>query len=165
MGRCTGDRRPGMTRRGFLLGTAAGLAGGIPLGLLGRRGLESHLQEPQSPRSFTGRTEEVKHPAMGMPGSFPGRVVEVRHPDAVRPDHTVNGNAVNAMVDRGMCSLTGADDPREAWRRFFEKDDIVGIKVNPVGRKPNSNEPGRPAGTVGAISSPQLLLKVVRSLK
>jgi hypothetical protein len=165
MGRCSGGARHGITRRGFLLGAAAGLAGGVPLGILGQRGVESLLRDKPLPRSFTGRTVEVRNPDLGMPGPFPGRVVEVRHPDVVRTDHTVNADAVNTMVDRGMCSLTGADDPRDAWRRFFEKDDVVGIKVNPVGRKPNPDEPGRPAGTVGSISSPELLLKVVRSLK
>jgi hypothetical protein len=48
--------------------------------------------------------------------------------------------------------------PRTAWKRFFQKGDIVGIKVNPVGRKRNS-------GQVGCISSPQVLLAVVRGLK
>ena len=100
-----------------------------------------------------------------MPGPFPGRVIEVHHPGSVRPDWTVDAHAVGAMVDRGMKELTGADDPREAWRTFFQPDDVVAIKVNPVGRQPKPGEPGRVPGAVGAISNPEVLLKVVGSLK
>ena len=34
------------------------------------------------------------------------------------------------MMARGMRTLTGAGSTAEAWRRFFEPSDIVGIKVN-----------------------------------
>jgi uncharacterized protein (DUF362 family) len=34
---------------------------------------------------------------------------------------------------RGMQELTGADGWVDAWKRFFEPGDVVGIKVNPVG--------------------------------
>ncbi len=37
------------------------------------------------------------------------------------------------MVARGMVELTGAVDEITAWRSMFERGDIVGIKVNPVG--------------------------------
>ena len=77
-----------------------------------------------------------------MPGPFPGRVVEVRHPAAVSAAHEINDRAVTAMMDRGMCELTGADRRPAAWRSLFEPSDVVGIKVNPVGRKGNA-----PAGT------------------
>jgi uncharacterized protein (DUF362 family) len=62
------------------------------------------------------------------------------------------------MIDRGMCELTGADAAQEAWQRFFQRGDIVGIKVNPVGYQ-------RRAEVKGAISSPEVLLEVVAGLK
>ena len=34
------------------------------------------------------------------------------------------------MMARGMRTLTGAATTAEAWRRFFEPADRVGIKVN-----------------------------------
>jgi hypothetical protein len=37
------------------------------------------------------------------------------------------------MMRRGMLGLTGEKDWASAWRRFFTKGDVVGIKVNPVG--------------------------------
>src|SRR5262249_29258086 len=102
-----------------------------------------------------------------MPGRYPGRVIEVRHPGAVSPAHRVDAGAVGRMVDRGMAALTGVDDPRDvaaAWGPFFQKGDVVGIKVNPVGRAPRPGE-GRNPNAVGAISSPELLVKVVECLK
>src|SRR5439155_24676283 len=100
-----------------------------------------------------------------MPGRFPGRVIEVRHPGAVSADNVIDEDAVRAMMDRGMKELTGADHPVEAWRTFFEPGDVVGIKVNPVGRKPQPGEEGRVATAVGAISSPEVLLHTVAGLK
>jgi hypothetical protein len=103
-----------------------------------------------------------------MPGRFPGRVVEVRHPDAVSAHNQINRAVVARMVDRGMAELTGCDDPRDlkaTWGTFFQKGDVVGIKVNPVGRKPRPGETGRVHGAVGSISSPELVVKVVRCLE
>lgn len=151
-------RPRGLTRRGFLLGTGAGLAAGVPLTWLGLKGLEALDREPLATRSFTGRSVEDPHPPYAMPGPFPGRVIEVHHRDALQTDYTVNAEAVKRMIDCGMCELTGADDAQQAWRRFFSRDDIVGIKVNPVGYK-------RRAEVMGAISSPAVLLEVVAGLK
>jgi uncharacterized protein (DUF362 family) len=68
----------------------------------------------------------------GMPGAFPGRVVGVEHPGSI-----VNGayqaEPVRKMMEKGMTSLTGAPGWTDAWRTFFEKGDVVGIKVCPVG--------------------------------
>jgi hypothetical protein len=152
----------GITRRGFLAGAAAGLAAGVPLTWLGLDALRRPAPgTPAAPPPLPAA--ETK---FAMPGPYPGRVIEVRHPDSVRPDHTVNADAVSAMIDRGMTELTGADHPVEAWRSFFDKDDVVGIKVNPVGRKAIAKDQGyRMPQAVGAISSPEVLLKIVKELK
>jgi uncharacterized protein (DUF362 family) len=146
----------GMTRRGFVAGAAAGLAAGVPLTWLGLRAFDQFRRGEPVP-SFTGRSVEDPRPRFAMPGPFPGRVIEVRHPGSVRPDNTINPDAVKVMIEHGMCELTGADHAVEAWRRFFEPDDMVGIKVNPVGQKGG--------GKIGAISSPAVLLEVVAGLK
>src|ERR1043166_1059456 len=141
----------GITRRGFLLGAAAGLAAGAPLGwyaLKGRQWWDTHAPSP-----FTGRSVEQPR-ALGMPGPFPGRVVEVRHPGSVSDDYTIHDTAVRQMMTDGMRSLTGSDDVQMAWRRFFVRDDIVGIKVNPVGQ--------RAGGHQGSIYSQQVVLEIVR---
>ena len=69
--------------------------------------------------------------------------------------------------DRGMAELTGYEsgDVTSAWKSLFSKDDVVGIKVNPVGRKPLPGEWGRNPNSVGSISSPALVVKVVECLR
>ena len=68
----------------------------------------------------------------GMPGPFPGLVVGVEHAGSI-----VNGayqpEPVRQMIEKGMTALTGAPAWADAWRSFFEKGDVVGIKVSPVG--------------------------------
>jgi len=68
----------------------------------------------------------------GMPGKFPGLVVGVESPGSI-----VNGvyqdDSIRKMMERGMSALTGAPSWSEAWRSMFEKGDVVGIKVSPVG--------------------------------
>ena len=157
------DDSRGVSRRGFLFGAAAGLAAGVPLTWAGLRYLQP-AGRPAAP-VFSGQTAEVARPAYAMPGPFPGRVVEVHHPGAVDAEHRISQEAVGGMVDRGMKELTGAGHPEEAWKRFFEKGDVVGIKVNPVGRKPKPGDRSRVAHAVGSISSPEVLLKVVAGLK
>ena len=148
-----------ISRRVFLAG-AAGFAVGVPATLIADRLLFA-------PKPFTGVAREVPRPDFAMPGPFPGRVVEVQRPDAVAPDYVVNPRAVSDMLDRGMGALTGADaaDVKASWGRFFHKGDVVGIKINPVGRKPKADEGWRVAGAVGAISSHALVVEVVRRLQ
>lgn len=149
----------GIGRRAFMV-AGAGIALGGSFALARRRVRD--IREPMP--SFTGKSVEVPKPGLGMPGSYPGRVIEVRKSGAVRPkDHSVDPDAIHTMMARGMCELTSADHPTEAWRRFFERGDIVGIKVNPVGRKPNPGEGWRKP--VGSISSPEVLLEVVAGLR
>jgi uncharacterized protein (DUF362 family) len=152
----------GITRRGFLLGAAAGLAAGVPLSWLGTRAVDGLRGTLAGATPKPGTSGDAKY---GMPGPFPGRVVEVRHPDSVSPDHAINAGAVEQMMDRGMTELTGAMHPVEAWRSFFVPGDVVGIKVNPVGRKAKPGEQGRLPNAVGSISSPEVLLAVVAGLK
>lgn len=70
--------------------------------------------------------------ATGIPGGYPGRVIAVEHPgcivnDAYQPD------AIKRMMQQGLTGLTGAPDWTAAWKTLFEKGDVVGIKVSPVG--------------------------------
>jgi hypothetical protein len=163
--------RPVLSHRGFLLGTATGLiagaAGTAALALRfpsfpGRLRLGS-LSRP----GFTGEKAEVDRPAYAMPGCFPGQVIDVRHSGAVTRAATINRDAVNEMVDHGMAELTGVDagDVRASWGRFFSKDDIIGIKINPVGRKPLPGESGRVTSAVGVISSFETVVKIVHCLR
>ena len=148
----------GITRRGFLAGAACGLAAGVPLTWFASR----HL-----PR-FTGRSEPVANPDYAMPGRYKGRVIRAHNPAAVRPsDATFDAEIVRKMVHQGVVALVDGDtkDPQSAWKSFFDSDDVVGIKVNPVGRKPMKGEPGRVHNAVGCISSPEVILATVEGLQ
>jgi hypothetical protein len=47
-------------------------------------------------------------------------------------DNKFNGEVIDAMFRRGVSTLTGRD-AAGAFRMLFSADDVVGIKVNPVG--------------------------------
>lgn len=67
----------------------------------------------------------------GMPGPYPGRVIAVKSAKCLDASgDRVNLEAVRAMMARGMRELTGERKEIDAWRRFFEPSDVVGIKVN-----------------------------------
>jgi uncharacterized protein (DUF362 family) len=70
------------------------------------------------------------HPS--MPGPYRGRVVAVKSPRSI-VEGAYQPDTIRPMMRRGMQVLTGAGDWTEAWRKFFEPGDVVGIKVNPVG--------------------------------
>ncbi len=70
-------------------------------------------------------------PGSGMPGPYPGRVVRVQSDRCVDTSTgRANDEVVREMMARGMRTLTGAGTTSEAWRRFFNPSDVVGIKVN-----------------------------------
>jgi len=67
----------------------------------------------------------------GIPGPYPGRVVSVKSDKCVDvATGKANDEIVREMMASGMRALTGAGTTRDAWRRFFDPSDIVGIKVN-----------------------------------
>ncbi len=77
---------------------------------------------------------------LGIPGPYPGRVVEVHHPGS-HIDGAYQAEPVEQMLDRGMMELTHAEAPVEAWREFFEPGDVVGIKLNAVGKPAVISDP------------------------
>lgn len=88
----------------------------------------------------------------GMPGAYPGRVVTVHSPRCIdEATEKVDVPTVEAMIARGMTALTGDKDPRDSWRRFFDAQDFVGIKVNA-------------SGAPGAMSMPEVVADIVRNL-
>jgi hypothetical protein len=88
---------------------------------------------------------------LAAPGLYPGQVVEVRNPTMCRNGKR-DASAVKASLDRGMKELTGASDPVEAWKHFFEPGDVVGVKVVPNGQPE-------------AHSSFEIVLEVIEKLK
>ncbi len=70
----------------------------------------------------------------GIPGPYPGRVAAVEHPGCIAGG-AYQAAPIRDMMRKGMTELTGAPGWVDAWRALFEKGDVVGIKVSPVGGK------------------------------
>ena len=71
-------------------------------------------------------------PKLGMPGPYPGRVIAVQHPSAI-VSGAYQAQPIEQIMRKGMTELTGAPAWPEAWRALFQRGDVVGIKVSPVG--------------------------------
>src|SRR5258708_9917951 len=97
-------------------------------------------------------TKFKPEPQSGMPGPYPGRVVTVHSPKCIdEATEKVDVPTVQAMIARGMTTLTGDKDPRDSWARFFNAQDFVGIKINC-------------SGAPGAMSMPDVVGDIVRNL-
>jgi hypothetical protein len=66
-----------------------------------------------------------------LPGIFPGKVVQVKN-DKVMPEGNPDKKIVQHMLTTGIKNMTGKN-VNESFSLFFEKEDIIGLKVNPVG--------------------------------
>jgi hypothetical protein len=66
-----------------------------------------------------------------LPGLFPGKVVQVQDAQAM-PDGKPDIEIIDQMFLSGIEHLTGKN-LNDSFPLFFKKEDVVGIKVNPVG--------------------------------
>jgi len=98
--------------------------------------------------AYSRAAEQTK---LGIPGPYRGRVVAVEHPGSV-VNRKYQREAIRTMLSKGMMQLTGATDPVEAWRVFFDPADVVGIKINPVGQP-------------YLISTPEVLQSIIECLE
>ncbi len=82
----------------------------------------------------TAQTHSKTAPSkLGIPGLYRGRVVAVECPTSI-VSGAYQAESISKMMRRGMSGLTETDGGADAWRKFFEPGDVVGIKVNPVGQ-------------------------------
>lgn len=86
-----------------------------------------------------------------MPGLYPGRVVEVFDQRAIVANR-LSQPVVGQMIEQGLRELTGESDPRLAWSKFVQPQDIVGIKINP-------------SGAPACCSSPEIVREIVAGLQ
>ncbi|MDZ7264118.1 MAG: DUF362 domain-containing protein [candidate division KSB1 bacterium] len=116
-----------LSRRDFL--KIAGAAGtGI---VLGTPDIWASQQAPEKPKTNIDDALKIPKTRYSLPGPFPGKVVEVHNVQAMvqdQPDPLV----INEMVAQGIQTLTGKN-LKQSFKLFFKKDDVIGIKVNPVG--------------------------------
>jgi uncharacterized protein (DUF362 family) len=86
-----------------------------------------------------------------MPGPYRGKVVAVEHPRSI-VSGAYQREPVREMLRTGLMKLTGASDLREAWRVFVQPGDVVGIKLNPVGRP-------------HVVSAPEVVQEIIAGLR
>ncbi|MBT3879485.1 MAG: DUF362 domain-containing protein [Candidatus Scalindua sp.] len=60
-------------------------------------------------------------------------VVDVKSSSQIIKGMTPNLSLVKQMMDSGITSLTGKDDPKDAWKSLFHEDERIGIKINALG--------------------------------
>ena len=118
-----------VTRRNFL--KASGTVGtGL---ILGTPTLWAQEKKKGNPKPKTNIDEIIKIPKteLSLPGKFPGKVVEVHNSNALENDQP-NKKIVQEMFVQGIKKLAD-NSMKKSYKMLFKKDDIIGIKVNPVG--------------------------------
>ncbi len=126
-----------MNRRSFLYSTAVAPA------------FAAKVDDLPSYRTVTQHKPSAQP---GMPGRYPGRVVTTHSEKSIdAATEKVDAAVVSEMCSRGMTSLTGLKDARDAWASFFTPADMVGIKVNC-------------SGAPDIMSTPAVVAEIVRNL-
>jgi hypothetical protein len=118
-----------MNRREFVKATAACsvAAGSLVLGVPAF-GQESKAAPVETNIGEFMKVSKTEH---SLPGPFPGRVVKVTDPRSLQSEK-IDARIVAQMFEKGISALTGKT-MTESFRLWFKKEDLVGLKVNPVG--------------------------------
>jgi hypothetical protein len=120
-----------LDRRAFLrLGGALG-AGLMLAGHPARAQEAKPAAPPSPPRTNIDEALKVPRTPLSLPGFFPGTVVEAHDPSVMKDDKP-DPVLVKFLFHRGLTRLTGKNS-QESFNLFFSKNDVVGLKVNPVG--------------------------------
>lgn len=94
----------------------------------------------------------TRYKPQAPPVHWAGRVCSVHDPRSIdEGSEKIGREAVREMLRAGMASLTGDNDARDAWARFFAPADVVGIKINA-------------SGAPGICSSPELVGEIAANL-
>lgn len=88
-------------------------------------------RRPERPGTNIDSVKDIPRTRWSIPGAYPGKVVKV-HDSRALVDDAFNADVINGMFTGGMQALTGRS-LADSFELFIEPDDIVGIKVNPVG--------------------------------
>jgi len=123
--------RLNLDRRTFIkIGGAVG-AGFIMGDPLLRAQESKPAASPPPPKSNIQDALKVPRTKFSLPGLFPGKVVEAHDP-AVMVDDKPDPALVKTLFDKGLSRLTDKN-PKDSFGLFFDRKDVVGLKVNPVG--------------------------------
>lgn len=119
-----------MKRRKFFSTIVAGGMGAAVTPII--KAAPSLTQTRVKPETNINTARAISRVASSMPGKYPGKVVKVNHPDCVA-DGKPSGPVAYEMVKNCMLRLTNETDLKKAWLQFVGPEDIIGIKVNPIG--------------------------------
>ena len=119
-----------INRRDFVkaAGTCSVAAGSIVLGV---PAFGQEKQPPPKVETNIGEFMAVPKTRHSLPGPFPGTVQKVTDKRSLQGD-TFDPKVISEMVTRGITNLTGKD-MKQSFDLFFTRQDVVGLKVNPVG--------------------------------
>ncbi len=112
--------KTGVVGSGLLLGTPTLWAKG-----------QEKKNKPAKPKTNVADVLYIPRTKHSLPGPFPGKVVEVSNEKVLVNSKPVP-SLVQEMVQKGITQLTGINLKR-SFDLFFTQDDVIGIKVNPVG--------------------------------
>ncbi|MDH6304785.1 hypothetical protein M2459_001522 [Parabacteroides sp. PF5-5] len=123
-----------MQRRKFFRSLAIGGAGAVLSPVIKAAPAPLVSQDRVKPATNIADAMAIPRNANSMPGKYPGKVVKADSPDCI-VDGKPSEKAAYEMVKSCMLNLTGETDLKKAWLQFVGPEDVIGIKVNPIGGK------------------------------
>lgn len=121
-----------MKRRNFFRALVASSVGVATTPII--KAAPSLTESKVKPQTNIESAKAIPRTATSMPGKYPGKVTQVTHPDSI-VDGKPSFEAAYDMLKRGMLDLTGETDLSKAWLQFVSLEDVIGLKVNPIGGK------------------------------
>lgn len=90
-------------------------------------------QASKNEKPKTNLDDALNYPRteLSMPGKYPAKVVKITNENSVVNDSIVY-EAAYSMIEDGMLKLTGKETIKDAYRLFFNDNEKIGLKVNPV---------------------------------
>ena len=91
-------------------------------------------QPAAKPETNIATALAIPRTANSLPGKYPGKVVSASRNDCIT-DGKPSESIAYTMLKDCMTKLSGEPDLKKAWLQFVGPDDVIGIKVNPIGGK------------------------------
>jgi hypothetical protein len=121
-----------MQRRKFFRSLALGSAGVALAPVMKAAPAPVVSQEKVAPATNIADAAAIPANQDSMPGKYPGKVAKADC-DACIADGKPIERAAYEMIKSCMLKLTDETDLKKAWLQFVSPEDIIGLKVNPIG--------------------------------
>jgi len=131
---CRTHKYKAMQRRKFFRSLAVGGAGVALSPIIKAAPAPSLTQNKEKPSTNIADAVAIPRNQHSMPGKYPGKVIKTEHSNCIIDGKPSEGAAYE-MVKTCMLNLTGETDLKKAWLYFVGPEDIIGLKVNPIGGK------------------------------